>query len=124
MNRNNLPSIDYIRSVARIAVATAPVERRPSPLKGKPRAPQITPGEMHAMRRMKMAGMLNKEIEAATGRSQTAVALIVGDLTKAKRGEREKRADVIRTLRAKGATWKEIHKATGACRDAIRRALK
>ena len=93
-------------------------------LAGRPRAPRITTEEVHLMRRMKMGGAYNKEIEAATGRSQTAVALIVSDLTKAKRGEREKRADVIRTLRAKGATWKEIHKATGACRDAIRRALK
>lgn len=123
MNRNDLPSAEYVRRFMRLAQPVAPVESKPHPLTGKPRASAITPDEIHLMRRMKLGGALNKEIATATGRSQTAVNLAVRDLTKAKKGERESRAQAIRTLRLKGATWREIALATGASKDAIAKAL-
>jgi hypothetical protein len=97
---------------------------KPHPLKGKPRASIVTPAEMHEMRRLKMSGMLNKEIAEKMGRSYTAVQVIVTDLTKATRNESDQKRAIIRQLRERGATFNEITKATGAKKTEIQWAIK
>jgi DNA-binding transcriptional MerR regulator len=97
---------------------------KPHPLKGKPRAPIVTPSEIHEMRRLKMSGMLIKEIAQMLRRSYTAVQVIVTDLTKATRNQADQKRAVIRQLRERGATFNEITKATGAKKTEIQWAIK
>ena len=97
---------------------------KPHPLKGKPRAPVVTPAEMHEMRRLKMSGMLIKEIAEKLGRSYTAVQVVVTDITKATIHKADEKRAVIRQLRERGATFKEITKVTGAKKTEIQWAIK
>ena len=127
MNRNDLPSRDYIARVMRFARPLPEpqlVDRKPHPLKGKPKAPDVTPDEIHRIRSMKLRGMLNKEIAVAVGRSYTAVQKVVTDITKATRNEADKKRAIIRSLRERGATWREIGEMTGASKRAISWAIK
>ncbi len=95
MKTLDLPSQEYIRQVTRWSQPLPEVKpqesAKPHPLKGKPKASTITPAEVHEMRRLKMSGMLNKEIAAKMGRSYTAVQVIVTDLTKATRNESDQK---------------------------------
>jgi DNA invertase Pin-like site-specific DNA recombinase len=75
------------------------------------------------MRRLKMSGMLNKEIAEKMGRSYTAVQVIVTDLTKATRNEADQKRAIIRQLRDRGATYREITRATGAKKTEIQWAV-
>jgi hypothetical protein len=124
----DLPSQEYIRRVTRWAQPPPEVKpqepAKPHPLKGKPRASIVTPAEMHEMRRMKISGMLIKEIAQRLGRSYTAVQVIVMDLTKATRNQADQKRAVIRQLRERGATFSEITKATGAKKTEIQWAMK
>jgi predicted DNA-binding protein (UPF0251 family) len=124
----DLPSQEYIRRVTRWAQPPPEVKpqepAKPHPLKGKPKASTITPAEVHEMRRLKMSGMLNKEIAEKMGRSYTAVQVIVTDLTKATRNESDQKRAIIRQLRERGATFNEITKATGAKKTEIQWAIK
>ena len=128
MKTLDLPSQEYIRRVTRWAQPPPEVKpqepAKPHPLKGKPRAPIVTPLEIHEMRRMKMAGMLIKEIAQKLGRSYTAVQVIVTDLTKATRNQADQKRAVIRQLRERGATFNEITRATGAKKTEIQWAIK
>ena len=127
MKTFDLPSQEYIRRVTRWAQPLPEVKpqepAKPHPLKGKPKASTITPAEVHEMRRLKMSGMLNKEIAEKMGRSYTAVQVIVTDLTKATRNEADQKRAIIRQLRDRGATYREITKATGAGKTAIQWAV-
>jgi hypothetical protein len=124
----DLPSQEYIRRVTRWAQPPPEVKpqepAKPHPLKGKPKASIVTPAEMHEMRRMKMAGMLNKEIAKMLGRSCTAVQVVVTDITKATIHKADQKRAVIRQLRERGATFNEITKATGAKKTEIQWAIK
>ena len=128
MKTLDLPSQEYIRRVTRWAQPPPEVKpqepAKPHPLKGKPKASTITPAEVHEMRRLKMSGMLNKEIAEKMGRSYTAVQVIVTDLTKATRNESDQKRAIIRQLRERGATFNEITKATGAKKTEIQWAIK
>ena len=128
MKLEDLPSREYIARVMRWSEPPPPSRNeqvhKPHPLKGKPRASTITPAEVHEMRRMKMSGMLNKEIAEKMGRSYTAVQVIVTDLTKATRNESDQKRAVIRQLRERGATFNEITRATGAKKTEIQWAIK
>ena len=84
----------------------------------------MTPAEMHEMRRMKMAGMLNKEIAKMLGRSCTAVQVVVTDITKSTIHKADQKRAVIRQLRERGATFNEITRATGAKKTEIQWAIK
>lgn len=97
---------------------------KPHPLKGKPRASVVTPAEVHEMRRLKMGGMLIKEIAEKLGRSYTAVQVVVTDITKATIHKADQKRAVIRQLRERGATFKEITKVTGAKKTEIQWAIK
>lgn len=128
MKLEDLPSREYIARVMRWS-EPPPQNRaehpyKPHPLKGKPRASVVTPAEIHEMRRMKMGGMLNKEIAKRLGRSCTAVQVVVTDLTKATRNQADQKRAVIRQLRERGATFDEITKATGAKKTEIQWAIK
>ena len=123
----DLPSQEYIRQVTRWEQPpeVKPQEpAKPHPLKGKPKASMITPAEVHEMRRLKMSGMLNKEIAEKMGRSYTAVQVIVTDLTKATRNQADQKRAIIRQLRDRGATYREITRATGAKKTEIQWAIK
>jgi hypothetical protein len=124
----DLPSQEYIRRVTRWAQpppeAKPQEPAKPHPLKGKPRASIVTPAEMHEMRRMKMAGMLNKEIAKMLGRSCTAVQVVVTDITKSTIHKADQKRAVIRQLRERGATFNEITRATGAKKTEIQWAIK
>lgn len=128
MKLEDLPSREYIARVMRwgapIPAARNEQPYKPHPLKGKPRAPIVTPAEIHEMRRLKMAGLLNKEIAEKLGRSYTAVQVVVTDLTKAMRNQADQKRAVIRQLRERGATFAEITKATGAKKTEIQWAIK
>ena len=128
MKLEDLPSREYIARVMRWSEPPPPSRNeqphKPHPLKGKPRASIVTPAEMHEMRRLKMSGMLNKEIAEKMGRSYTAVQVIVTDLTKATRNESDQKRAIIRQLRERGATFNEITKATGAKKTEIQWAIK
>lgn len=128
MKTFDLPSQEYIRRVTRWAQplpeAKPQEPAKPHPLKGKPKASTITPAEVHEMRRLKMSGMLNKEIAEKMGRSYTAVQVIVTDLTKATRNEADQKRAIIRQLRERGATFNEIARATGAKKTEIQWAIK
>jgi hypothetical protein len=123
----DLPSREYIARVMRWAEpppqSRAEQPYKPHPLKGKPRASVVTPAEIHEMRRLKMGGMLIKEIAEKLGRSYTAVQVIVTDLTKATRNKADQKRAIIRQLRDRGATYREITKATGAGKTAIQWAV-
>jgi hypothetical protein len=123
----DLPSQEYIRRVTRWAQPPPEVKpqepAKPHPLKGKPKASTITPAEIHEMRRMKMSGMLNKEIAKMLGRSCTAVQVVVTDITKATIHKADQKRAIIRQLRDRGATYREITKATGAGKTAIQWAV-
>ena len=128
MKTLDLPSQEYIRRVTRWAQPPPEVKpqepAKPHPLKGKPKASTITPAEIHEMRRMKMSGMLNKEIAKMLGRSCTAVQVVVTDITKATIHKADQKRAIIRQLRDRGATYREITKATGAGKTAIQWAIK
>ena len=128
MKIEDLPSREYIARVMRWSEPPPPSRNeqphKPHPLKGKPRASIVTPAEIHEMRRMKMAGMLIKEIAQKLGRSYTAVQVIVTDLTKATRNQADQKRAVIRQLRERGATFDEITRATGAKKTEIQWAIK
>lgn len=128
MKLEDLPSREYIARVMRWAEpppqARAEQPYKPHPLKGKPRASVVTPAEIHEMRRLKMSGMLNKEIAKMLGRSCTAVQVVVTDITKATRNHADQKRAVIRQLRERGATFNEITKATGAKKTEIQWAIK
>lgn len=128
MKTFDLPSQEYIRRVTRSAQPLPEVKpqepAKPHPLKGKPKASTITPAEVHEMRRLKMSGMLNKEIAEKMGRSYTAVQVVVTDITKATIHKADQKRAVIRQLRERGATFKEITKATGAKKTEIQWAIK
>lgn len=128
MKLEDLPSREYIARVMRwaepIPAARNEQPYKPHPLKGKPRASIVTPAEIHEMRRLKMAGLLNKEIAEKLGRSYTAVQVVVTDLTKAMRNQADQKRAVIRQLRERGATFDEIKKATGAKKTEIQWAIK
>ena len=127
MKTLDLPSQEYIRRVTRWAQPPPEVKpqepAKPHPLKGKPKASTITPAEIHEMRRMKMSGMLNKEIAKMLGRSCTAVQVVVTDITKATIHKADQKRAIIRQLRDRGATYREITKATGAGKTAIQWAV-
>ena len=127
MKTLDLPSQEYIRRVTRWAQPVPDAKPQepanPHPLKGKPKASTITPAEVHEMRRLKMSGMLNKEIAEKMGRSYTAVQVIVTDLTKATRNEADQKRAIIRQLRDRGATFNEITRATGAKKTEIQWAV-
>ncbi len=127
MKIEDLPSREYIARVMRWAEpppqSRAEQPYKPHPLKGKPRASVVTPAEIHEMRRLKMGGMLIKEIAEKLGRSYTAVQVIVTDLTKATRNKADQKRAIIRQLRDRGATYREITKATGAGKTAIQWAV-
>ena len=128
MKLEDLPSREYIARVMRWS-EPPPQNRaeqpyKPHPLKGKPRASVVTPAEIHEMRRLKMAGMLNKEIAKRLGRSCTAVQVVVTDITKATIHQADQKRAVIRQLRERGATFNEITKATGAKKNQIQWALR
>ena len=127
MKLEDLPSREYVARVMRWSEPPPPSRNeqphKPHPLKGKPKASTITPAEVHEMRRMKMAGMLIKEIAQKLGRSYTAVQVVVTDLTKATRNEADQKRAIIRQLRDRGATYREITKATGAGKTAIQWAV-
>ena len=128
MKIEDLPSREYIARVMRWSQPPAPSRNeqpyKPHPLKGKPRASVVTPAEVHEMRRLKMGGMLIKEIARILGRSYTAVQVVVTDLTKATRNEEDQKRAVIRSLRERGATFREIAKVTGAKKTEIQWAIK
>lgn len=127
MKIEDLPSREYIARVMRWSEppqTRAEQPYKPHPLKGKPRASIVTPAEIHQMRRLKMSGMLNKEIAEKMGRSYTAVQVVVTDLTKATRNQADQKRAVIRQLRERGATFAEITKATGAKKTQIQWALR
>ena len=128
MKLEDLPSREYIARVMRWSEPPPPSRNeqphKPHPLKGKPRASIVTPAEIHEMRRLKMGGMLNKEIAQKMGRSYTAVQVVVTDLTKATRNEADQKRAVIRQLRERGATFNEITRATGAKKTEIQWAIK
>ena len=128
MKLEDLPSREYIARVMRWSEPPPPSRNeqpyKPHPLKGKPKASIVTPAEIHEMRRLKMGGMLNKEIAQKMGRSYTAVQVIVTDLTKATRNQADQKRAVIRQLREWGATFDEITKATGAKKTEIQWAIK
>ena len=128
MKIEDLPSREYIARVMRWAEplpqSRAEQPYKPHPLKGKPRASVVTPAEIHEMRRMKMSGMLIKEIAEKLGRSYTAVQVVVTDITKATRNEEDQKRAVIRSLRERGATFNEITKVTGAKKTEIQWAIK
>lgn len=128
MKLEDLPSPEYIARVMRWAQPPAQTRNeqpyKPHPLKGKPRVSVVTPAEIHEMRRLKMSGMLNKEIAQKMGRSYTAVQVVVTDLTKATRNQADQKRAVIRQLRERGATFAEITKATGAKKTEIQWAIK
>lgn len=128
MKLEDLPSREYIARVMRWAEPPTPTRNeqtyKPHPLKGKPRASVVTPAEIHEMRRLKMTGMLNKEIAQKMGRSYTAVQVVVTDITKATRNQADQKRAVIRQLRERGATFNEIAKATGAKKTEIQWAIK
>ena len=128
MKLEDLPSREYIARVMRWSQPPAATRSehpyKPHPLKGKPRASVVTPAEIHEMRRLKMTGMLNKEIAQRIGRSYTAVQVVVTDITKATRSEADQKRAVIRQLRERGATFNEITKATGAKKTEIQWAIK
>ena len=127
MKLEDLPSPEYIARVMRWSEPPPPSRneqpRKPHPLKGKPRACIVTPSEIHEMRRMKMGGMLIKEIAQKIGRSYTAVQVVVTDLTKATRNQADQKRAVIRQLRERGATFSEITRATGAGKTEIQWAI-
>lgn len=128
MKIEDLPCREYIARVMRWAQPPAPTRNehpyKPHPLKGKPRASVVTPAEIHEMRRLKMGGMLNKEIAKMLGRSCTAVQVVVMDITKATIHKADQKRAVIRQLRERGATFAEITKATGARKTEIQWAIK
>ena len=128
MKIEDLPSREYIARVMRWAEPPAPSRNeqtyKPHPLKGKPRASVVTPAEIHEMRRLKMGGMLIKEIAEKLGRSYTAVQVVVTDITKATIHKADQKRAVIRQLRERGATFKEITKVTGAKKTEIQWAIK
>lgn len=128
MKIEDLPSREYIARVMRWAEpppqSRAEQPYKPHPLKGKPRASVVTPAEVHEMRRLKMSGMLIKEIAEKLGRSYTAVQVVVTDITKATIHKADEKRAVIRQLRERGATFKEITKATGAKKTQIQWAIK
>ena len=128
MKIEDLPSREYIARVMRWSEPPAPSRAeqpyKPHPLKGKPRASVVTPAEIHEMRRLKMSGMLNKEIAKRLGRSCTAVQVVVTDITKATIHKADQKRAVIRQLRERGATFDEITRATGAGKTEIQWAIK
>ena len=128
MKIEDLPSREYIARVMRWSEPTPPSRAeqpyKPHPLKGKPRASVVTPAEVHEMRRLKMGGMLIKEIAEKLRRSYTAVQVVVTDLTKATRSQANQKRAVIRQLRERGATFAEITRATGAKKTEIQWAMK
>ena len=128
MKIKDLPSPEYIARVMRWSQPPAPSRNeqpyKPHPLKGRPRASVVTSAEIHEMRRLKMGGMLIKEIAEKLGRSYTAVQVVVADITKATRNEEDQKRAVIRQLRERGATFREITKATGAKKTEIQWAIK
>lgn len=128
MKLEDLPSREYIARVMRwaepIPAARNEQPYKPHPLKGKPRASVVTPAEIHEMRRLKMAGLLNKEIAKMLKRSCTAVQVVVTDITKATRNKADQERAVIRQLRQRGATFAEITRMTGAGKTQIQWALK
>lgn len=128
MKLEDLPSREYIARVMRwaepIPAARNEQPYKPHPLKGKPRASVVTPAEIHEMRRLKMAGLLNKEIAKMLGRSCTAVQVVVTDITKATIRQADLKRAVIRQLRERGATFAEITKSTGAKKTEIQWAIK
>ena len=128
MKIEDLPSREYIARVMRWSEPAPPSRAeqpyKPHPLKGKPRASVVTPAEVHEMRRLKMGGMLIKEIAEKLGRSYTAVQVVVTDITKATIRKADQKRAVIRQLRERGATFKEITKVTGAKKTEIQWAIK